>query len=100
MPQTRWGPVNISQGNSAYFTAEFYDANGNTTVPSGATITVTYTNTSNSSQTDTISLNPNGDFFNGTWSSTSAALGLATWLCYATGNSTAQQTGQIRVIEP
>jgi len=98
--QTVWGPVNIKSGNSAYFTAQFIDANGYITVPSGCSITVTYTNTSNAAQTDTVTMTLNGDFFNGTWSSTSAAKGLANWSCFATGFSTASQTGQIRVIGP
>ena len=100
MPQTQWGPVNITRPNSAFFTAEFYDSSGNTTVPSGATITVTYVNTSSVSQTDTVTLALTGDFFTGTWSSALASLGLATWQVFATGNSTAEQTGQIRVIDP
>ena len=100
MPQTQWGPVNITQGNSAFFTAEFYDVNGLTTIPSGATLQVIYINTSNASQTDTITLAPTGDFFTGTWSSALASRGLADWSVFATGNSTASQTGQIRVIDP
>ena len=100
MTQVSWGPVNIKSGNSAYFTAEFYDSNGNLTIPSGATATVTYTNTSNAQQTDTITLSPINSYYNGTWSSTSAALGLASWSIFSTGNSTAAQQGIIRVIEP
>jgi len=99
MPQTAWGPVNITQGNSAFFTAEFYDANGLLTIPSGANVQISYINTSNVSTVDTISLALTNSFFTGTWSTALASLGLATWNLFATGNSTAQQTGQIRVIE-
>lgn len=100
MPQTQWGPVNIQQGNSAFFTAEFYDASGNTTIPSGATLAITYINTSNASTTDSVTLSQTGSFFTGTWSSALASLGLASWTITATGNSTASQQGQIRVIDP
>lgn len=100
MPQTDWGPVPITYGNSAFFTAEFFDSNGNTTVPSGATLNITYTNLSNVSVTESVTLSLSGDFFTGTWSSTSAAYGLADWDITATGNSTAAQQGQIRIIYP
>jgi len=100
MSQTEFGPINITGGNSALFTAEFRDINGNTTVPVGASISVTYTNTTNSTQTDTITLSAVNYFFTGVWSSTSASPGLASWSITATGNSTASQAGQIRVIEP
>lgn len=100
MPQTAWGPVNIQQGNSAFFTAEFYDSSGNTTIPSGATLSITYINTSNASTTDNVALSQTGSFFTGTWSSALASRGLASWTITATGNSTASQNGQIRVIDP
>lgn len=100
MPQTDFGPVNIAQGNSAFFTAEFFDSLGNITVPSGATLSVVYINTSNASQTDNVTLSPSNSFFTGTWSSALASLGLATWSITAAGNSSASQTGYIRVIDP
>ncbi len=100
MTQVAFGPTNISQGNSAFFTAEFYDSNGAITVPTGATLNITYTNTGNTSQTDTITLASVNSFFTGTWSSALAALGLASWSVYSTGNSTAAQMGIIRIIEP
>jgi hypothetical protein len=100
MPQTDLGPVNITYGNSAFFTVEFYDTNGNTTVPSGASISITYTNIINVEQTDLFALTLNNSFFNGTWSSTSAAPGLAPWTVTVTGFSTVAQIGIIRVIEP
>lgn len=93
------GPINIESGNSTFFTVEFLDSTGSLTVPASAGMTVTYTNTSNSTQTDTVTLTPNGSFFTGTWSSTSAALGLATWITTMTGSTTTQATGQVRVIE-
>lgn len=93
------GPVNIQQGNSASFTVEFLDTSGNLTVPSSGTMTVSYTNTSNVATTETIALTNSNSFFTGTWSSASAALGLATWVATCTGSTTTQATGQIRVIE-
>ena len=97
MPQTNWGPVNITQGDSASFTVEFYDTGGNISNPSGPTLNITYTNTSNSIQTDNISLSSVNSFYTGTWSSTSATYGLATWIAATSSNAVAQ-TGQIRVI--
>lgn len=99
-PQTAWGPVNIQQGNSAFFTAEFYDSSGNITTPIGATLAVTYLNTSNLSQTDTVTMSVTGSYYTATWSSALASLGLADWTVTATGNSTTSQLGQIRVIDP
>lgn len=100
MAQIDWGPVPISYGRSAFFTAEFFDANGNTTSPLSATLRVTYRNLTHASQTDTTILTPTGSFFTGTWSSTSASYGLADWNVTATGGSTAGQTGQLRIIHP
>lgn len=100
MPQTDWGAYNITQGNSAFFTAEFFDASGNTTTPIGAILTVAYTDINNLPRTDTITMNPNNAFFIATWSSASATFGLANWAVTATGNSSASQVGLIRVIYP
>ena len=92
------GPFNMEQGNSAAFVIEFFDINGALSIPSAPGMTVTYTNTSNATQTDTVTLTQVGSFYNGTWSSTSASLGLATWL--TTSPSSVQvSTGQLRVIE-
>lgn len=92
------GPVNIEQGNSAKFAIEFLDSTGALTVPSSANLSVAYTNISNTTQTDSVTLTEENSFWTGTWSSTSAALGLATWT--ATGASTTvQATGQIRVLQ-
>lgn len=99
MPQTDFGPHNIQQGNSAFFTVEFLDANGELTTPSGSSLSITYTNTSFASQTDVITLAPINFFFTGTWSSTSASLGLANWTIVATGLSSLSQTGIIRVVD-
>lgn len=100
MPQTDYGPVNITQGNSAFFTVEFYDSNGNLTVPSGGAVVIQYTNINNTTQTDTVVLSAMNSFFTGIWSSTNAALGLAPWVVLAAGFSSAAQAGVIRVIDP
>lgn len=93
------GPVNLEQGNSTVFNVEYLSSTGDLTVPSTGLITVTYTNTSNTSQSDSVALSNSGSIFSGTWSSTSAALGLATWVATMTGSATTQATGQIRVIQ-
>lgn len=93
------GPVNIEQNNSADFTVEFLDAAGNLTVPSSCNFTITYTNNSNSTQIDTVTMTESNSFFSGTWPSTSAALGLATWSVTMAGSAVVQATGQIRVLQ-
>lgn len=92
------GPFNLQQGNSAKLTVEFLDANGNRTIPLNPSLTVSYTNTSNSSQTDTVTLFQTNTFFFGIWSSTSAALGLATWST-TTSSGLLLSNGQFRVIQ-
>jgi hypothetical protein len=98
--QVQFGPVNISQNNSAQFVVEYLDSNGNLTVPSSGYITVTYTNTLAATQADAVSLSQVNSFFTGTWSSTSAALGIATWVLSVTGSTNIEQEGTIRVIQP
>lgn len=93
------GPVNIEQGNTANFAVEFLSASGSLTIPSTGNFTISYTNTSGVSTTETLSLTLNNSFFTCSWSSTSAALGLATWQVTAAGSTTVQATGQIRVIQ-
>lgn len=100
MTQVDFGPVNIRYGNSAFFTAEFYDSNGNLTVPISATLSITYTNINNASQTDNVTLLPVNSFLVGTWSSTNAIPGLAPWSITAFGASSASQLGVIRVYDP
>ena len=99
MAQTQFGPTNITQGNSAQFVVEFL-SNGSLIVPSSGNLTVAYTNTSKATQTDTVSLTLIGSYFTGTWSSTSAALGIASWNLTAAGSTATQQAGTIRVITP
>lgn len=93
------GPINIQQGNSANFTVEFISSLGVLTVPSSAYISISYTNLSATSVSEDFDLTEENSFFVGTWSSTSAALGLATWNAYSANSTTAQATGQIRVIQ-
>ena len=98
MPVYRQGPINIQQGNSAAFAVEFLDSDDELTVPLTASLQISYTNLSNSSVTETVSLSESNSFFVGTWSSTSAALGTASWV--ATGDSTnASAIGQLRIIQ-
>lgn len=100
MPQSDFGPVNIVQGNQARFAIEFLDSNGLLTAPSSASLNVIYTTITNSSQTDSVTLTLSDSVWTGTWSSTSAARGLATWQVTATGSTSVVQTGFIRVIDP
>lgn len=93
------GPVNIQQGNTANFVVEYFDSSGNLSIPSGGTVTIVYRNTQNVTTTDTVTLTQTGSFFTGSWSSSSAALGLATWTAAATGSTAVEVQGQIRVID-
>jgi hypothetical protein len=97
MPISPSGPFNIEQGNSANFTVEFFDINGLLAIPVGPSMTISYINISNINQIDTITLTPSNNFFTGTWSSASAALGLANYSTVAASVQVA--TGQIRVIQ-
>ena len=100
MTQVDFGPVNIRQGNSAEFIAQFFDANGNLTIPVSATLSIVYLNINNASQTDNVLILPNGGDLLGTWSSTNAQAGLAPWTITATGASSISQSGVIRVYDP
>lgn len=93
------GPFNIQQGNSAEFTVEFLDIQGIATTPSSAYMTVSYVNTSGIGINETVTLTVSNTFFTGTWSSTSAALGLATWTAICNSSVGQVATGQIRVID-
>ena len=94
------GPVNIEQGNSANFAVEFLSADGSLSVPTSGTLSITYTSIANVSTTEDVTLTNSNSFFTGTWSSTSAALGLATWEAVAAGSTDeVQATGQIRIIQ-
>lgn len=93
-------PINITQGNTARFVVEFFDSDGELTVPSSGTLTISYIDRSALTSTSTdIGLSQTNSFFLGTWSSTGAALGLATWSVSAPGITTPAATGQIRVID-
>lgn len=96
--QTDLGPVNITYGDLVLFTAEFFDDENITTIPSAAIIAVTYVNINNVEQTDVMSMALNDSFFNATWSSTNASSGLALWEARSAGHSSAAQLGIIRVI--
>lgn len=91
--------INITQGNSAQFTVEFLDSSGNITIPSSGNVSVTYTSTSGNSSTYIVGLTQSGQFFTGTWSSTGALVGFATWIATTATNSNAAN-GTIRVIDP
>lgn len=81
-----------------HFAVEFLSS-GILTAPSSGTMTITYVNTSNASQTDSVALTNDNSLFTGSWSSTSAALGLATWQVISAASTTVAATGQVRVID-
>lgn len=93
------GPINIQQGNSARINVEFLSSRGVLTVPASANAEITYLNLSLASVTETVALSETNDFFTGVWSSTSASLGIAIYVITASGSTTPQATGQLRIIE-
>lgn len=98
MPNYQSGPVNLQQGNTASFVVEFLSS-GVLTTPSSGTMTVAYVNTSGTATTDSVTLTNTADFFTGTWSSTSASLGLATWVVISATSTSVAATGQLRIID-
>lgn len=93
-------PTNITQNNTARFVVEFFDTEGITTVPSSGTLTISYIDRTSLTSTSTdIGLTPSNSFFLGTWPSSVAALGLATWVVNAPGITAPAASGQIRVID-
>lgn len=93
------GPINIQQGNSANFTVEFISSLGALTIPSSARVSMSYNNLSAVATSEDFDLTESNSFFVGTWSSTSAALGLATWSVYSANSTAAQSTGQLRIVQ-
>lgn len=93
------GPINIQQGNSATFTIEFLSSIGTLTVPSSGNLTMTYIDINNTPVVESVDLTPINSFFTCTWSSTSAALGLADWNITAAGSTVSQSVGQLRIIQ-
>jgi len=94
-------PVNIDYPNTARFVVEFFDADGALTVPSSGTLTISYTDRATLTATSTdISLTLTDSFFLGTWSSSGAVIGLASWSVTGAGLASPAATGTIRVINP
>ena len=100
--------TNIVQGNVPEFVAEFVDANGNTTAPSGgsATLNITYpigpTTVSSAPTTASTSIlmTAQNSFFTATWSSCLSSLGNATWSVTSLGSTIPSATGILRIIMP
>lgn len=100
MTQTDFGPVNIRRGNSAAFTVQFFDVNGNTTTPLSAILALSYTDIANALQTDNVTLLPSNSFLIGTWGSSTVPAQLVPWTVTATGASSIAQSGIIRIYDP
>lgn len=91
-------PVNVQQGNTANFVVEYFDGSGSYTKPLSGSVQISYTNTANVATTDIVSLTLTNRFFTGSWDTSVAKLGLATWTVIA-NSTTIAETGQIRVIQ-
>ncbi len=93
-------PTNITQGNTAQFVVQFISsATGSAIVPSSGALTITY-NISGVATSTAISLVLQGSMFTGSWDTTPADLGLATWAVSSPATTNPAQTGQINVIDP
>ncbi len=93
-------PTNITQGNTARFVVVYLSSLGALTTPSSGQVTISYTDRSTLTATSTtIGLTATNSFYLGTWSSTGAALGLATWEVTSANSTVAAATGTIRVID-
>ena len=91
--------TNVSAGNSCEFIAEFVDANGVITTPSGATLNITYPSGLTTASTSIV-MTLQGSFYIATWFSSVSDLGPAPWNITAAGFSTAIITGDLRIISP
>lgn len=101
MTQLDDGPINITHGNSVFFTAEFYDANGETDdLVTSATLSVLYTNANYETQMDSVVLSSHNRFFVGTWSSSNSIPELALWAVMPSSNPSPAQLGTIRIVGP
>ncbi len=94
-------PVNITYPNTARFTVEYFDEDGALTIPSSGTLTVSYVDRVTLTTTSTdIALALTNSYFLGTWSSSGAVIGLASWTVTGAGITSPAATGTIRVINP
>ena len=84
-------PFNVTSGSTVVFTVVFFDANGDVTVPTSATITVTYPLSSDPLTTTSCSIGMTsvGEFFTATWGSGVAALGKSSATASAPGITSA-----------
>jgi len=91
--------TNIVLGNTAQFVAEFLDATGNITVPSGGTLNITYP-VGLTAVTTSITMTQQNSFFTATWNSSVSDLGIATWNITSIGVTSAAANGDLRIITP
>lgn len=91
--------TNVTQGNTAQFVAEFLDATGAITVPSGGTLNITYP-TGLTMTSTAIPMTQQNSFFTATWSSSVSSLGSATWNITSVGSTIPAATGDLRIITP
>lgn len=90
--------INITQGNTARFVAEFLDpTTGFQTVPASASLTITYTSVAGSTSSTVLSMTLSGSTYTTTWGSSVALHGLATWSVTAPGQTVAT-TGTLRIL--
>jgi len=93
-------PTNITYGNTARFVVEYFSSLGALSEPSSGQVTISYTDRATLTATSTtIGLTATNSFYLGTWSSTGAVIGLATWEVTSANSTTAAATGTIRVID-
>lgn len=94
-------PTNLSYGNSAQFVVEYTSSLGAISSPSSGQVTITYVDRSSLTSTSTtIGLTATNSFYLGTWSSTGASLGTASWVVTSADSTSALASGDLRIIDP
>lgn len=91
--------TNVTFGNTAKFVAEFLDATGRLTVPSGGTLNITYPTGLTTSST-AIPMIQQNSFFTATWFSSVSSLGNGTWNITSVGSTVPVAVGNLRIITP
>lgn len=91
-------PFNVTQGNTAQFVIEPISSLGALVVPSSLTLTIAY-NAGGTATTATPTMTLTNSFWVGSWDTTPADLGEATWTVTYNGLPGTAATGTLRIIE-
>lgn len=92
-------PTNITRGRTAQFIVEFIDASGTLVTPSSGQLTINYA-ANFISQQAVVDLSLSGSFWTGSWDSSPADLGIATWSVSSPLTTSPAQVGELNIIDP